>query len=121
MPAAVGRMRDLIKKGKAAANSWGDKARVAAIEALGAKFGAAVAATELESWQVNPAVHYNEWANFVKADFEPVVAAYKSLILEFRCAACSEVLYVSFDGFQLDALRCGCGKTNVNLKPKAAA
>jgi len=121
MPAAVGRMRDLIKKGNAAANSWGDKARVAAIEALGAKFGAAVAATELESWQVNPAVHYNEWANFVKADFEPVVAAYKSLILEFRCAACSEVLYVSFDGFQLDALRCGCGKTNVNLKPKAAA
>lgn len=121
LPAATSRLRDLLKKGKAAANSWGDKARVTEIEALEANFGAAVAATEIERWQVNPAVHYNEWTNFVKADFEPVVAAYKSLIAEFRCAVCGGILYVGFDGYALDALRCGCAKMSINLKAKPAA
>jgi hypothetical protein len=121
LPAAIGRMRELLKKGKATANSWNDKPRVSEIEVAETKFAAAVAGTDVEKWQVNPAVHYNEWANFVKADFEPVAAVYKVLIAEFRCAICSEILYVSLDGYELDALRCGCGKTLVNLKNKSAA
>ena len=32
----------------------------------------------MERWQVNPAIHHNEWANFQKGDFTPVVPAYRA-------------------------------------------
>jgi RecF/RecN/SMC N terminal domain len=120
LPPAISRMRDLIKKSKSAAQSWGDYGRVTEIEAFEAAFVKDMADSEVEKWPVNPAVHYNEWANFGKGDFEPVVEAYKRLIGEFRCGACGMLLYLSVDGFELDALRCGCAKMNLNLKPKPA-
>ena len=33
----------------------------------------------VEQWAANKAVHYNEWANFGKRDFEPVVSAFREL------------------------------------------
>jgi hypothetical protein len=32
----------------------------------------------VEQWAVNKAVHYNEWANFGRTDFQPVVMRLKS-------------------------------------------
>ena len=37
---------------------------------------------------MNKAVHYNEWANFGKKDFQPVVAAFKDLAGCFQCDKC---------------------------------
>ena len=31
-------------------------------------------------------MHYNEWANFEKADFESVVTAFKELVGCFKCS-----------------------------------
>ncbi|MEQ1911402.1 MAG: chromosome segregation protein SMC, partial [Vicinamibacterales bacterium] len=75
------------------------------------------AATNVEQWAVNKAVHYNEWANFGKKDFEPVVAAYKELLESFTCDACESWLYVTPRGTP-ESLRCPCNAISLNLKSK---
>ena len=41
------------------------------------------AASAVEQWAVYKVVDYNEWANFGKKDFEPVVTAFKDLLICF--------------------------------------
>ncbi len=50
-----------------------------------------------ESWMVNKAVHYTEWADFSKSEFKSVVEAFKGLLLQFRCTkpGCESWLYVT--------------------------
>jgi hypothetical protein len=59
---------------------------------------------------VNKAVHDNEWANFGKKDFEPVVAAFKELLGCFRCETCESWLYVTYAAWKsgVSALRLHC-------------
>lgn len=116
LPAAIGAMNDLYKKAKAAAQSWGDKARVDELGTLHDAFSGAVGATYIERWQINPAIHYNEWANLRREDFAPVVAAYKELEHLFGCPACGDPLYVVRTGMGKEAVRCACSKVNLNLK-----
>jgi hypothetical protein len=52
---------DLLKKAKKAANSWGQNEVFARIAAIEATFGEAKARTNYDSWQINTAVHFNEW------------------------------------------------------------
>ena len=75
------------------------------------------AAMNVEQWAVNKAVHYNEWANFGKKDFEPVVAAFKELLGCFRCETCESWLYVT-PRVNPESLRCPCNAISLNLKPK---
>ncbi len=77
----------------------------------------AAGAQNVEQWAVNKAVHYNEWANFGRRDFEPVVAAFKDLLECFRCADCDSWLYVTPRGIP-ETLRCSCNGININLKQK---
>lgn len=123
LPAAFGAMNELYKKAKATAQSWGDKARVDEIDCHHTAFTAAVTKSQSEQWEINPAVHFNEWANFQRQDFEPVVAAFKQLEREFECPACGDLIYVVQTGKTKEAARCGCAKVNLNLKskPKDAA
>jgi hypothetical protein len=70
---------------------------------------------------INKAVHYNIWATLQKEEFELVVAAFKGLLESMRCqvSQCREFFYVSpRKGFDKEALRCGCGALNLNLKKK---
>ena len=82
-----------------------------------ASLSGAAGASSVEQWAVNKAVHYNEWANFGKKDFQPVVAAFKALLACFRCEPANA-------GYTLrraripESLRCGCNAINFNLKPK---
>ncbi len=62
-------------------------------------------------------MHYNEWANFGRKDFEPVVAAFRELLDCFRCDACQSWLYTSPRGIP-EAVRCSCNTTTLNLKTK---
>lgn len=118
LPAAISALNDLYKKAKATAQSWGDIARVDEINACHAAFTAAVTQSQSEQWEINPAIHYNEWANLQPQDFEPVVAAFKRLEREFECPACGDLIYVVQTGKTKEAARCGCAKVNLNLKPK---
>jgi hypothetical protein len=118
LPAAIGAMNELYKKAKVTAQSWGDNARFDEIDACQSTFAAAVIQSQSEQWEINTAVHYNEWANLQHQDFEPVVEAFKQLEREFECAACGDLIYVVQTGKMKEAARCGCAKVNLNLKPK---
>lgn len=65
----------------------------------------AVRESKMEQWQLNPLVHYNEWANFAKEDFIPVVDAFEKLVRCFVCARCDSNF--TYDHY-LHELRCGC-------------
>ncbi|MFT8990098.1 MAG: AAA family ATPase [Gluconobacter albidus] len=119
LPAAIGAMNELYKKAKTAAQSWGDKACVDEINGCHEAFTAAVIQSQSAQWEINPAVHFNEWANLQRQDFEPVVAAFKQLEREFECSACGVLIYVVRTGKTKEAARCGCAKINLNLKKKA--
>jgi recombinational DNA repair ATPase RecF len=117
LPSVLVRLRELCAKSAEAAQSWkNDTAKDAAL-ALKNRLSSCNGATNVEQWAVNKAVHYNEWANFGRKDFEPVVAAFKELLDCFRCTGCGAWLFVTPRG-NPDAVRCSCSTINFNLKAK---
>lgn len=118
LPPVLSRMRTLCGRAAEAAQSWGNAAAKEAAVKRKDTLSASNAATNVERWAVNKAVHYNEWANFGRKDFEPVVAAFKELLDCFRCETCQGWLYVTPRGHQPEALRCACSHVNLNLKLK---
>jgi RecF/RecN/SMC N terminal domain len=120
LPSVLRRAKDLYGKAAAAAQSWGNTAARDAAASRKEALSASNGAVNVEQWAVNKAVHYNEWANFGRKDFEPVVAAFKELIGHFQCGSCQSFLYLSPRG-NPDSLRCGCNSVNLNLgaKPKS--
>ena len=116
LPNATGALGDHFKKAKAAANSWGQKDVMATVEAREQTFTDSKRKTGHEQWQINTAVHFNEWADLNRNDFEPVVKAFKSFTEAFTCSQCEEMFYISPEkGGAKEALRCGCGAINFNL------
>ncbi len=118
LPSVLARMNDLYGKAAAAAQSWGNKTEKEAVAKGKAALSAAAGASNVEQWAVNKAVHYNEWANFGRKDFEPVVAAFKTLLAGFRCDTCQSWVHVTPRGIP-ESLRCGCNAINLNLKSKS--
>ena len=76
MPSVLARMKDLYGKAAETAQSWGNTADKEVALNRKKALSSSNAATNVEQWAVNKAVHYNEWADFSKKDFEPVVAAF---------------------------------------------
>jgi len=118
LPSVLARMKDLYGKAAIAAQSWGKNQEKEAIANRKAELSAAAGASSVEQWAVNKAVHYNEWANFGKKDFQPVVAAFKTLLACFRCETCASWMHVT-PRVTPESLRCGCNGINFNLKPRA--
>lgn len=120
LPPAIGAMKQLIKKGKAALQSWGKSEEFLKLQAIESDFVKTVVATKAEEWQINAAVHYNTWATLDKADFTSVVAAFRDMTARFRCPDCDSLLYVVPERGPQESLRCSCNGININLvtKPK---
>jgi len=118
LPSAINAMRKLLAEAKSAANSYGNTQAVTDLNQRDKQFAAAAAAASVEQWQINPAVHYNEWANLSKADFAPVVATFKTLTNEFRCVSCGGPLYLVKNGHQNNMLRCDCSAISISLVSK---
>jgi hypothetical protein len=112
-------MKKLLKTGKTAAESWGQKDKALAIAGKSELFETIATASNVEQWQINVAVHYNEWAAMHKNDFEPVATSFKKLVDELTCQKCSSIFYVTPEHGEADALRCSCGDWNVNLRKKS--
>jgi hypothetical protein len=117
LPAVLKRLKELYGKVAAAAQSWGDTATQQMATDRKDSLSASNAAMNVEQWAVNPAVHYNAWANFGRKDFEPVVAAFRELLECFRCATCDGSLHIT-PRANPETLRCDCGKVSFNLKTK---
>ena len=118
LPNAAKAFQDGLKKAKSAASSWGNGDEVKSIQALEDKFVDARKAAFGDQWQVNPAVHYNEWANFDAKDFKPVADAFRELVHQMTCPKCEQILGISPERGPKEALRCDCAAVNLNLKAK---
>lgn len=101
-----------------ALQSWGNTTTKEAALARKAALSSSNGESNVEQWAVNKAVHYNEWANFGRKDFEPVVAALKELLDCLQCGDCQSWLYISPRGARPESLRCQCNGVNFNLKTK---
>ena len=117
LPPVHARMKELYGKAVAAAHSWGNDIEKEAGTQRKTALSTAAGASYVEQWAVNKAVHYNEWANFGKKDFDPVVAAFKALLTCFRCDTCESWLHVTPRGIP-ESLRCSCNETSFNLRRK---
>src|SRR5260370_40008819 len=111
-------MRKLFSRAKDAANSWNQKEIVEQLATRASEFSSLVNSSNVEQWQVNVAVHFNSWDNLGKEDFHPVVKSFQDLLGGFTCPDCTEYLRVSPDRETPELVRCGCGKTNMNLKKR---
>ena len=119
LPGALSAMGEGLKKAKAAANSWSQKDILDTVAQRESIFAAARQSANADQWQLNAAVHYNPWADLSKADFMPVAAAYKALVEQYSCQVCKGMFHVTPSRGEKEALRCGCGDTNLNLTSKA--
>jgi RecF/RecN/SMC N terminal domain len=120
LPAVIGRQGELLKLAAKAANDWKDEGAKAKVEAMKTARSEALAAYGGEGWVINKAIHFNEWADFSKAEFRQVVAALKTLLLQFRCPKpeCDSWLYATPKKGDPEVLRCRCMGVNLNLKAK---
>jgi energy-coupling factor transporter ATP-binding protein EcfA2 len=119
LPRVTKHLSTRLGEAAAAAQSWGDgEAHTAAVERR-RTFADAVAASNVEQWAINKAVHYNEWENFSKQDFGPVVEAFKDLVAKFRCGACGGWFYPEPKGRKAETIRCECGRNPLNLLAKS--
>jgi hypothetical protein len=101
------------------AEAWKKTDIAEALKAREKSLGDSFLATNAEQWQVNPAIHYNEWANFAVNDFIPVVTAFRNLVSKFFCQKpeCSSLFcLITTPPKTPDSVRCSCGNTNINLK-----
>jgi hypothetical protein len=120
LPAAIKQMRDLYRRGKDAANSWGQREVIEKLTARETTFTMLADTSKAEQWQVNIAIHYNSWDNLGKEDFEPVVKAFRDLLGGFTCSKCGEYLRVSPEREKTpESVRCECGDSGFNLLKKS--
>ncbi len=117
LPSVLTRMKSLCSKAADAANSWGNTAGRNVALNRADWLSKSAGASNVEQWAINRAVHYNQWHNFSKQDFEPVVVAFRGLLDCFRCDTCKSWLYVA-PRTKPESLRCACNTINLNLKPK---
>lgn len=102
------------------ANHWNDEAAKLRVKDLQDARSVALLEQQTETWPINPAVHFNEWANFASADFRPVVTAWKKFLDLYICSNdnCRSCIYVTGPSGHEEALRCQCGGLNLNLRTK---
>lgn len=115
LPSVLGRLKELLGKAAESASSWNNEAQKKIAADRKTSLAEANTLKGEEDWAVNKALHFNEWANFGRKDFEPVVGAFKKLLNQFRCDGCGSWIYISPKGPNPDALRCSCAAINMNL------
>ncbi|MBK6545753.1 MAG: AAA family ATPase [Saprospiraceae bacterium] len=117
LPSAISRLRKLLKQGKAVAQSWANKDEVERIQKIEDNLTQLMEKAYVDKWMINAAVHYNEWANFKKNDFLPLIESYENLLREFYCNNCGSAYFIN-DNINEQELRCSCNKNPINLIPK---
>ena len=118
LPAAMSQYRSLLKKAKNAAQVWDNKKSFEQLQELDSTVGQIFSRCGVEQWAVNANVHYNNWANFSKNDFYPVMEAFEDLCALFVCSKCGGMLNVAMSGPYPVEVRCNCSAVNWNLVQK---
>jgi len=115
---AIGQYRRLLAKAKNAAQSWGRNEEFEQLQELDSIVTEIYERTNAEKWPINPAIHYNNWANLSKPDFQPVVEAFRDLYGVFICSKCSKLLHLVTANGKQESVRCDCTQIHWNLVPK---
>jgi len=118
LPAAIGKYRDLLKKAKIAAQSWGEQERFDELQEWDSIARQIIARSNTEQWAINPSVHYSSWADFSENDFQPVIEAFRDLCGLFQCSKCGGMLYLACTELTPVSVSCNCGAVNWNLQKK---
>lgn len=120
LPPVLNQWRSRLGKGIKAAGKWGHEKAQTEIEQKLAEAEALIKATNSEQWAINPSVHFNEWQNFSKPEFQAVVDAFRVLLDHIRCPnpKCGTFPYLTPRKGSAEDLRCSCQTVNINLKLK---
>jgi hypothetical protein len=121
LPSAIGRYRSLLRKAKSSAQSWSNNDLLDELVAIESTVQQIYERTQAEKWAVNPAIHYNSWANFSKDDFTPVRDAFQDTFGIFICQSCGGVVSVVKKHMESVGVRCNCGEINLNLVKRKSA
>lgn len=115
----ISRQRELLKRAKKAADAWDNDEDKAKVEKLEKERAEILKSQSGEQWIINKAVHYNEWADLSKEDFQPVVETFRQLINQFRYEKLNCNSWIAPNSRQNpDDLRCDCGNFRLNLRQK---
>ena len=113
---AMAEYRNELKHAKEAANSWGNTEELERLKEIDEFSRNVFTRLNMERWAVNPALHYNQWADFTPQDFKPVVDIFRDLFSIFQCNKCGTLLHLVINGPRPEAVKCNCGEVNWNLK-----
>ncbi len=105
-----------MKQAKTAARSWENYEELAKLKSIEDYSKDVFGRINVERWAVNPAVHFNEWADFTPQDFKPVVDSFNSLFSLFQCDKCGTILHLVTSEGNSEAVKCNCGSVTWNLK-----
>ena len=64
--AAMDQYKELVKRGRRVASSWGDERAVSSFDEIESCRKQIYGRTHAEQWSINALVHYNNWANFTR-------------------------------------------------------
>lgn len=115
---AISQYFKLLGKAKVAAKSWGRDEEFQKLLEFENIAQSIYARTNAERWSMNPAIHYTNWENLSKADFQPLVDAFRDLYGVFTCTKCDNLLHVVSSGPKLEGVICGCHQVDWNLISK---
>ena len=113
---AMAEYRSELKHAKEAANSWGKTDELERLKEIDEFSRNVFTRLNMERWAVNPALHYNQWADFTPQDFKPVIDIFRDLFSIFQCNKCGTLLHLVINGPRPEAVKCNCGEVNWNLK-----
>lgn len=118
LPHVLKEWRIKLEDGEKSAAYWKRDGEKKTLIAKRAKTKDLIAKTTAEQWAINPLVHFNEWANLQRHEFQAVVDAFKELLENLRCENqnCKSYLYILPRKGPPQEMRCNCGATNINLK-----
>ncbi len=118
LPAAMEEYKDLLKKGRRVASSWGDQTTTDILNRMESVRSQTYGQIFDEQWAINVNVHFNTWANMSKQDFIPVVEAFRKLHALFECSDCGRLLEKVPRKGAHQAVKCPCSATSWNLRSK---
>jgi len=112
---AMEHYREFIKKAIRSAESWSQTELAEQYRETDSVRSSVYGRTYAEQWSVNEAVHYNNWENFRREDFIPVVDAFHDLFDLYLCQNCGGMLKVQKTDNKISSIKCPCGEINYNL------
>jgi len=86
--AAVSVLKSLAHSAKKNFEKAGDRNKALEVEKFYENAKKVISRSQVEQWAVNAGIHYNQWADMKRKDFEPVVESFRELFNLFQCPAC---------------------------------